>query len=84
MLWLCFTSLEGAIIIFNMVYEVFTLSLFGIALSDHLKGDGIKLLPYLFDFPHMLSIWIQFDQRLVDWVNICRVLSMVQHSHTLR
>ena len=46
----------------------------GIAFDDPLKGDGVKLLPYLFDFQHMLSTWRQFDQRLVDRVDMWRVL----------
>lgn len=48
-----------AIFIFNTVYEFFTLSLFGNAFDDHLKGDCVKLSPYLFLFQHMLSIWIR-------------------------
>ena len=65
-----------------MVYELFTLSLFGIAFNDPSKGDGVKLLSYLFDSQQMLSIGRQFDQRLVDRVNMCRRFSLVQRSNT--
>ena len=43
-------SWMGAMFVFNVVYELFALSLFGIAFDDPLKGDGVKLLPYLFYF----------------------------------
>ena len=68
----------------NMVYDFFAFSLFGNAFSDPLEGDCIKLLPYLFGFQHMLSIWRQSDQRSVDRVSMCRGLSMMQYLHTLQ